>query len=294
MKDLSPREVARSLGVSESSVKRWVDDGVLSAQRTAGGHRRIPVAEAVRFVRRSGAAVVRPEVIFGTGMARAVAPYDPAASQEMGRRLHTLLQHDNAPAVRTLLLALYATGWPVAALCDGPIRVALEDIGTLWHHGEEGIVTEHRATDTCIRVLAEIRALFATPADDAPTALGAAPSGDPYLLPSMMAAAVLADLGYRDHNLGPDLPTTAMLKAVEHYRPRLVWLAMSVSRDDDRLTTAETDLAARLERQGATLIVGGRGAPPSIPTCGALRIHSMAELAAFARGARLTSEGTTS
>ena len=130
MKDLSPREVARSLGVSESSVKRWVDDGVLSAQRTAGGHRRIPVAEAVRFVRRSGAAVVRPEVIFGTGMARAVAPYDPAASQEMGRRLHTLLQHDNAPAVRTLLLALYATGWPVAALCDGPIRVALEEIGS--------------------------------------------------------------------------------------------------------------------------------------------------------------------
>jgi excisionase family DNA binding protein len=294
MRDLSPREVARSLGVSESSVKRWVDDGTLAAQRTAGGHRRIPVGEVVRFVRRSGSAVVQPEIIFGTGMATAVAPFDHAASEEMGRRLYSLLQHDNAPAVRALLLALYAAGWPVAALCDGPIRLALTEIGTLWHHGVEGIITEHRATETCIRVLAEIRTLFAAPADDAPTALGAAPSGDPYLLPSMMAAAVLADLGYRDHNLGPDLPTTAMLKAVDHYRPRLVWLAMSVSRADERLTPAETELAARLERQGATLIVGGRGAPPAIPIAGVLRIHSMAELAAFARGARLASEGMAS
>ena len=46
---LSPREVAVALGVSESSVKRWVDLGELAALRTAGGHRRITRAEAVRF-----------------------------------------------------------------------------------------------------------------------------------------------------------------------------------------------------------------------------------------------------
>ena len=29
MRDLSPKDLARSLGVSESSVKRWVDDGAV-------------------------------------------------------------------------------------------------------------------------------------------------------------------------------------------------------------------------------------------------------------------------
>lgn len=283
MRDLSPRDLARSLGVSESSVKRWVDDGALAAMRTAGGHRRIALAEAVRFVRETGAPVVRPDLIVGT--AAPVERFDAAKIQGVGERLFTLLVGDDAPAARALLQALYVAGWPVATICDGPMRFALERIGTLWHHGPTGIVVEHRATDTCVRAIAEMRALFKPPAAGAPVALGSAPSGDPYLLPSMMAAAVLADLGYVDHNLGPDVPMSALSGATDHYRPRLVWLAMSVQRDDDGLAGAAVELADRLARSGATLVVGGRGVPPLAPTAGMLRFHSMAELAAFARGA---------
>lgn len=287
MKSLSPRDLARALGVSESSVKRWVDDGVLAAMRTAGGHRRIAVTEAVRFVRQSGAPVVRPDLIVEAGTASAIAPFDAAASEAVGDQLLTLLDDDDAVAARALLLALYVSGWPVAAICDGPIRRALKRIGTLWLHGEAGIVVEHRATDTCLRALTEIRSLFARPASHAAVALGGAPRGDPYVLPSMMAAAVLADLGFRDHNLGPDVPTAVLDRAVHRYRPRIVWLAMSVTGDVERFGPAELALAANLAHHGATLIVGGRGAPTPPPTPGLLRIHSMAELAAFAQGVRI-------
>jgi hypothetical protein len=169
------------------------------------------------------------------------------------------------------------------------MRFALEKIGTLWRHGPAGIVIEHRATDTCVRVLAEMRTLLTPPAVGASAALGAAPNGDPYILPSMMAAAVLADLGYRDHNLGPEVPMSALGQAADRYRPRIVWLAMSVSRDADGLAAAVVELAGRLARRGATLIVGGRGVPALAPTAGVLRMDSMAELAAFARGARAES-----
>jgi MerR family transcriptional regulator, light-induced transcriptional regulator len=54
MGHLSPKALAAAIGVSESSLKRWADEGRLAAERTAGGHRRIAVAEAVRFVRRRG------------------------------------------------------------------------------------------------------------------------------------------------------------------------------------------------------------------------------------------------
>jgi excisionase family DNA binding protein len=286
MRDLSPRDLARSLGVSESSVKRWVDDGALAAMRTAGGHRRIALAEAVRFVRQAGAPVVRPDLIVGAGGVASVARFDPAGQQEMGERLFALLEQDDAASATALLLALYVSGWPVAGLCDGPIRVALERIGTLWRHGPAGIVIEHRATDTCVRALSEMRTLFTSPAAGAPAALGAAPSGDPYLLPSLMAAAVLADVGFRDHNLGPEVPLAVLGEAAERYRPRIVWLAISVPQDDVRFTASAVELAGRLERSGATLIVGGRGAPALKPTAGALQVHSMTELAAFARGAQ--------
>lgn len=41
MDHYSPKQVAERLGVSESSVKRWLDQGVVPVLRTAGGHRRI-------------------------------------------------------------------------------------------------------------------------------------------------------------------------------------------------------------------------------------------------------------
>lgn len=286
MKDLSPRDLGCALGVSESSVKRWVDDGVLAARRTAGGHRRIAVPEAVRFVRQSGALVARPDLIVEAGMASAVAPFDTAASARVADQLFALLNDNDAAAARALLLALYVSGWPAAAICDGPIRIAMERIGTLWEHGGGGIAIEHLATDTCLRALAEIRALLGPPPVDAPDAIGGAPEGDPYILPSMAAATVLADLGYRVHNLGPNVPTAVLEQAALRYRPLVVWLAISVAGDPARLGPAMGALAARLASHGATLIVGGRGAPSPPPTTGLLRIHAMAELAAFAQGAR--------
>ncbi len=42
-------QVASYLGVSIATVVNWVNQGRLSAQRTPGGHRRIPVSELVRF-----------------------------------------------------------------------------------------------------------------------------------------------------------------------------------------------------------------------------------------------------
>ena len=55
---LSPKELAQAIGVSESSLKRWADEGLLRATRTAGGHRRIPLAEAIRFLRDTQATLV--------------------------------------------------------------------------------------------------------------------------------------------------------------------------------------------------------------------------------------------
>jgi hypothetical protein len=173
---LSPRDLAAAIGVSESSLKRWVDGGLLAASRTVGGHRRIAVSEAVRFIRSSGTPVLRPELLglSGLRLERRGDREAPPAEQ-----LYAALAADDRPAVRSLIVGAFLAGEPLASLCDGPIRHALTRIGELWQHDPAGILIEHRAVDTVLQTLNMLRGLLAPPAAGAPTALGGAPAGDP-------------------------------------------------------------------------------------------------------------------
>ena len=64
MRDLlTPKQVARALDVSESSIKRWCDKGVIPTQHTAGGHRRIPMPGLIQFLRQSKYQLQHPEAL---------------------------------------------------------------------------------------------------------------------------------------------------------------------------------------------------------------------------------------
>jgi MerR family transcriptional regulator, light-induced transcriptional regulator len=286
---LSPRALAAAIGVSESSLKRWTDEGRLQAVRTAGGHRRIPVSEAVRFVRHAGLTVVKPEVL---GLTAAGGAGGRAVSREQaGELIFQALADDRYGEARSLIVSLYLEGAPLGWLLDGPVREALARVGELWRHGARGIFLEHRAMETCMRTMVELRQLVPAPRPEAPVAVGGAAAGDVYLLPTSMAALVLAESGFRAWNLGADSPVEAMVAAIEHYRPQLVWQSFSVPPRSAR------EAVAGLERMveaaaGGTVVVGGRGASAlPLPRHPLLqRMGTMAELGAFGRGVVALSE----
>jgi excisionase family DNA binding protein len=246
MRHLSPRDLADALGVSESSLKRWVDAGKIAAFRTEGGHRRILVAEAVRFIRESGTPVARPDLL---GLPEVATPQRAATTTEL---LPFLLEGDVTGA-RAFLLTRYLAGSSIAELADGPIRVAMHALGELWRHEESGIFVEHRGTDTCLQAISYLRHMIDAPAN-APLAIGAGPEDDPYMIPPVLAAMVTTVAGFRTVNLGPDTPLAALQAAVAHHRPRLVWISASSPLNPSR--------ARSIVRWLATLdtltIVGGR------------------------------------
>lgn len=278
---LTPRAVAEALGVSESSLKRWADDGVIRVSRTAGGHRRIALADAIRFARESGLQVERPSAL---GLEE-ILPARGTAEAGTSEALFVAFQHDDWRVARGLIVGAYVAGQSIAALCDGPIRAALSRAGELWQHGSDGIVIEHRAVDTCLQALSFIRSLIPAGGVDAPVALGAAIASDPYVLPSLMAALVLAEAGFREVNLGPNMPTEALAGALPRYAPWLVWRTASVAVDGQGLRRDLDGMLAVLAPQ-ASVVLGGRGVPAALfglPE----RVHhlgSMSELAGFARG----------
>ncbi|MEO6775873.1 MAG: helix-turn-helix domain-containing protein [Kofleriaceae bacterium] len=277
MRLLSPRELADALGVSESSLKRWVDSGKIAAARTDGGHRRIALPEAVRFIRETGAPIARPELL---GMPEVAALQASSHGPRGDDAFRYFLLEGDAAAARGWLLARYLAGQTIAELCDGPVRDAMHRIGELWAHDAEGIFIEHRATDTCLLALAHLRSTFEPPAH-APIALGGGPEDDPYLVPSFMAAMVLAAAGLRAINLGPDTPVSAFERAFAHHDPVLVWVSASAEVPAARAQELESWLLGL--PPATTIAIGGRHGDDIAPGRSRIRrVETMAQLATLA------------
>jgi methylmalonyl-CoA mutase cobalamin-binding subunit len=262
-------------------MRRWVDAGAIATSKTVGGHRRIPVAEAVRFVRERALPILDPAAM-GLG-----GHLEPHASPELAeQRLYEALASGDRAGAHAIAMSLFAAGWSVSHLFDGPFRSAMHRVGELWHGGPRGILVEHRATQICAELIDELRRAVRTPAADAPLALGGAPENDPYSIPSAMAALVLADAGLRDINYGPNTPCDLLGDAAVDTGAKVVWLSLSVNLPKEQLRQQLTRLARRLGEIDCTLILGGRHADDismnAFPHV--LLVESMGELAAFVRG----------
>ena len=285
---LSPRQFAQAIGVSESSVKRWVDRGDLKAMRTAGGHRRITVQEAGRYVREQGFPLLRPEILGLAEIRAASTGASPAG--DVSSRLYELLREGASSEARGLILSTYLGGWSVADIVDGPLRSALHRIGELWTRDESGIFCEHRATQIALQAVEALRALMEVP-KNASFVVGGAPKGDLYALPSLAAATVLESQGLRAVNLGPETPLETLALGVADLDARLAWLSVSTTEDPHRLRAEILRLLPALASRGAPLVVGGaRSKALRLPDHDFLYVgSSMAELEALVRGMRLTS-----
>ncbi|MEX2670693.1 MAG: B12-binding domain-containing protein [Phycisphaeraceae bacterium] len=285
MPHLSPKQFARAIGVSESSLKRWSDAGRIIVMRTPGGHRRIEQREAIRFVREEGMPLTDPTLLGLSDLAGDAT--QSLAHPNPGDALREAVIRGDAETVRSLALLMYLDGWSVVDMCDGPFAEAMHEVGDRWAHDPQTIHLEHRATDVCLQGLERLRSIMPPPPDEAPLALGGAPAGDPYLLPSMMAALALASDKWRTINLGPDLPLAALERAIAEHKPKLVWLSVSSETAGQNLATELTTLAAKRIPQGPAIIVGGRAwHRPRHALPGISSAASMAELIAFANGLR--------
>lgn len=257
---VSPRRAAQALGVSESSLKRWCDRGLIQTVRTGGGHRKLSTAAVLRFVREHDYPLVAPELLGMAGLRRPAA-YD---SQEIRAAFIRAVLAGDEGLVRQILFELYLARQPLAEICDQIIAVAFQEIGARWACQEIQVYQERRGCEVCLRALLELRHIQAPPPAHAPLAIGGTLAGDPYSLPTTMIELVLRELGVHAMSLGVSIPGESLTAAIRELQPALFWLSASHIPDEAEFQTEFARLSAACQQQATPLVVGGQALTESL------------------------------
>jgi excisionase family DNA binding protein len=253
-RDLSPRQVAEAIGVSESSLKRWCDSGLIPTRRTAGGHRRVPLAGVVAFLRERGFDPKRPDLL---GLP-AGAHRDRRQLSELEGRAGAALSAGDGAEFGSLLLGLYLGGRSIAELADKLLAPAFGSLGTSWQHGQLEVYQERRAVELTLKTLHDLSRVLPTPSQQAPLALVSTLEGDPYTLGVAVVELVLHDAGWRTTQLGSGNPASSLCAAIDDLCPRLLCVSVSALSDPSKFTSDCNTLYEHSRSRGTALALGGR------------------------------------
>ena len=250
---LTTKGVAKLLRVSEATVKRWADSGLLPAEKTVGGHRRF---------RLNAIANLRRELGNGPG---AGTPSRQTTQKRESVILpapvpfaDTLLRADEKEAGAVLVQA-YLSGAPLTTLCDETITRAMHHIGELWFDGSITVADEHLATRV---VFSALQILSAATMPVEPTGLKAiccGIEGDLHELPVQLARIVLESEGWEAQSLGPNTPLFALSEMVARQRPQLVCISARSISDLVRATAEYGQLRKITGKLGVSVVIGGEG-----------------------------------
>ncbi len=254
---LTSAEVAKILGVTAGSVKRWADLGLLRCARTVGRHRRFDPVEVERFLKDQTGAV------------------QPNHGPDVEGWLELLLSDADAHQVLATIYAERArlgAWWKVAE----SLSAVLEEIGERWAEGTLSILEEHVATERLSRCLAQV-------ADQLPSRTGAprllltTAENEEHTLGLSLAEIVIREHGWPVLWAGRRVPLSEIVAHVASGSVEAVAVAASAVADAG-------DLLAQTERLGAIcragevhLVLGGSGPWPEWIPYGA-RVITFQEL----------------
>lgn len=249
----SPKEIAQALGVSEATIKRWVDKGKIPAEKTLGGHRKINLKDLKTFCDATKYSIKVPEVLGLTANTGRQKDKISIAKAELNDAFKACSEEQ----IRGLLMNLYLADVPLESIFDDVLAPALHQLGCDWESGSIDAFQERRVIQICTRLLYSFDAFFHPAEKGAGIALFGTLRGDQYIIPILMCEALLRSKGLKTEMLGNDLEVKSYTQALKLYKPEILCLSISADIPEEELVESLKELKEACERYNTRLIVGG-------------------------------------
>jgi excisionase family DNA binding protein len=265
VKFLTTKEVARLCRVSDATVKRWHDAGLLKSERTNGGHRRFRAEEVARFQRENNLGL---KICHGdesaqsaTTRRKAKKSYSNFAPFENGSPtslfFHALIAGREEEA-SNILINEFLHNKPLTEIFDTVITQSLRYIGELWYSGEISVAQEHLATRTTLAAVYKLRSLVPVLEPNGHIAICCAIEGDYHELSTHLVQISLEGKGWEVLNFGANTPLYSFADEVLHHSPNLICISVTVIPDLERFTRDFKQLQTKIAKLKIPIVLGGR------------------------------------
>jgi len=232
---VSAGEAARRLGVAPATIQRWVDSGVLHAERTVGGHRRIYVTELRRLIAANRRADINRPL---TDWVAALLSGDPRK-------------------VKAALVASRQMSESWADTADS-VASAIAEIGRRWEAGSCRVFEEHAASEALHRAAAMCAGEILCPNDTPRVALFTI-EGERHTLGLSLAELVFAEAGWHVLWLGEGAPADELKVLVTQLKPDLLAVSASSASSPAAISRYQETLIRAASPARIPLVLAGSG-----------------------------------
>ncbi len=253
LKCLTTKEVARLCRVSDATVKRWEEAGLIRSERTNGGHRRFRAGEIARFQRDQGLGLKHThgdESIFSVQTRRRKTGTPSTLFQ-------SLISGSEEEAAN-LMIKSFLKGEPLVDIFDNMISPAMRQIGELWVKGELSVAQEHLATRAAHSAVNKLRSTLPVPKISGELAFCAAFEGDFHELPTHLSQITIESRGWEVLNFGANTPLYSLAEEVSFHSPEMICISVSYLGDLDRLARDYKLFREQVVKLNIPVILGGR------------------------------------
>jgi excisionase family DNA binding protein len=255
LQSLTTKEVARLCRVSDATVKRWEDAGLLKSERTSGGHRRFRAEEVARFQREQNLGL---KLSHGDeSAAKAKTRRRENRSHSASTLFHSLVAGCEEEAAN-FLIGAHLRGQPLTNIFDELICPAMRCIGELWYKGELTVAQEHLATRAALSAIHKLRQTLPVPEMSGELAMCCGIEGDYHELPTHLAQMTIENEGWEVLNFGANTPLYSLAEEVMRHSPEIICVAATLMPDIERLARDYKIFRESICKLKIPVVIGGR------------------------------------